>query len=287
LTSPGEAPIFGSRCGKYKGGLMLTSCKPMRTRGFLFWTLVFVVLFFPLWRGFAAETPRYGGDLVFAVAEPPPSFDGHRETTFAMIHPIAPHYSTLLRFDPHNYPKIVGDVAESWTFSKDGLSLTVKIRKGIKFHDGSALTAHDVKATYDKIIFPPEGVASARKASYAMVSRIEAPDELTVVFRLKHIAASFLANLASPWNFIYSAEKLKKDPRWSVYLRRVRGRLALDRQEKSQLLHFRTAILGQLSRSFHSRLGTAGGRGAERAGPGGVSRLQSGGARLCRQILRQ
>jgi peptide/nickel transport system substrate-binding protein len=214
LTSPGEAPIFGSRCGKYKGGLMLTSCKPMRTRGFLFWTLVFVVLFFPLWRGFAAETPRYGGDLVFAVAEPPPSFDGHRETTFAMIHPIAPHYSTLLRFDPHNYPKIVGDVAESWTFSKDGLSLTVKIRKGIKFHDGSALTAHDVKATYDKIIFPPEGVASARKASYAMVHRVEAPDELTVVFRLKHIAASFLANLASPWNFIYSAEKLKKDPRW-------------------------------------------------------------------------
>ncbi len=164
--------------------------------------------------GFAAETPRSGGELVFAVAETPPSFDGHRETTFAMIHPIAPHYSTLLRFDPQNYPKIVGDVAESWSFSKDGLSLTVKIRKGIKFHDGSPLTAQDVKATYDKIIFPPEGVASARKASYAMVNKIDAPDDLTVVFRLRHIAASFLANLASPWNFIYSAEKLKKDPRW-------------------------------------------------------------------------
>ena len=89
-----------------------------------------------------------------------------------------------------------------------------QIRKGIKFHDGTALTAQDVKATYDKIIFPAEGVASARKASYAMVDKIEAPDELTVVFKLKHIAASFLANLASPWNFIYSAEKLKKDPRW-------------------------------------------------------------------------
>jgi peptide/nickel transport system substrate-binding protein len=35
-----------------------------------------------------------------AVSKTPPSFDGHRETTFAMIHPIAPHYSTLLRFDP-------------------------------------------------------------------------------------------------------------------------------------------------------------------------------------------
>ncbi|HEU4637252.1 MAG TPA: ABC transporter substrate-binding protein, partial [Candidatus Binatia bacterium] len=80
--------------------------------------------------------------------------------------------------------------------------------------DGTPLTARDVKASYDKIIFPPEGVASARKASFAMVDNIEAPDDATVVFRLKHIAASFLANLASPWNFIYSAERLKKDPRW-------------------------------------------------------------------------
>lgn len=169
----------------------------------------------------AAESPRSGGELVFAVGEIPPSFDGHRETTFGMLHPVAPHYSTLLRFDPQNYPKIVGDVAESWSFSRDGLTLTVKIRKGIKFHDGTPLTAQDVKATYDKIIFPPEGVASARKALYVMVDKVEAPDDSTVVFKLKHIAASFLANLASPWNFIYSAERLKKDPRW--YEKNVMG----------------------------------------------------------------
>ena len=169
----------------------------------------------------AAEAPHPGGELVFAVGETPPSYDGHRETTFGMLHPVAPHYSTLLRFDPQNYPKIVGDVAESWTSSRDGLTVTFKIRKGIKFHDGSALTAHDVKATYDKIIFPAEGVASARKALYAMVDKIEAPDDFTVVFKLKHIAASFLANLASPWNFIYSAAKLKQDPRW--YEKNVMG----------------------------------------------------------------
>ena len=177
--------------------------------------LVSVVILPPL--GFAAEKerPRAGGELVFAVGETPPSYDGHRETTFAMLHPVAPHYSTLLRFDPQNYPKIIGDVAEDkWTVSKDGLTYTFRIRKGIKFHDGSELTAKDVKATYDKIIFPPEGVASARKGSYGVVDKIETPDIYTVTFTLKHASASFLANLASPWNFIYSAEKLRQDPRW-------------------------------------------------------------------------
>ncbi|MDZ4340460.1 MAG: ABC transporter substrate-binding protein [candidate division NC10 bacterium] len=169
----------------------------------------------------AAETPKAGGTMNFAVAETPPSFDGHRETTFAMLHPVAPHYSTLLRFDPDNYPKIVGDVAESWTISKDGLTYTLKIRKGIKFHDGSLLTARDVKVSYDKIIFPPEGVASARKASYAVVNNVEAPNDNTVVFRLKWPSASFLAGLASPWNFIYKADLLAKDPRW--YEKNVMG----------------------------------------------------------------
>jgi len=169
----------------------------------------------------AAEQPKAGGTLTFAVAETPPSFDGHRETTFAMIHPVGPHYSTLLRFDADKYPKIEGDVAESWTVSKDGLTYTFKIRKGIKFHDGSVLTARDVKVTYDKIIFPPEGVASARKASFPMVDKIEAPDDSTVIFRLKWPSASLLPNLASPWNFIYKADILAKDPRW--YEKNVMG----------------------------------------------------------------
>ncbi len=169
----------------------------------------------------AGETPRRGGEFIFAVAEAPPSFDGHRETTFAMLHPVAPHYSTLLRFDPERYPRIVGDLAESWSISTDGLTYTFKIRRGVKFHDGSSLTARDVKASYDKIVFPPEGVASVRKAFYAAVEKVEAPDDTTVVFRLKNSSASMLANLASPWNFIYSAEKLKQDPRW--YEKNVMG----------------------------------------------------------------
>src|SRR5437773_10809609 len=115
-----------------------------------------------------------------------------------MLHTIAPHYITRLLFDPQNYPKNVGDVAEDkWTVSKDGLTYTFTIRKGIKFHDGSDLTARDVKATYDKIIFPPEGVVSARQATYAMEEKVETPAVQTEVYRVKNPSPSFLDSLAS------------------------------------------------------------------------------------------
>ncbi len=171
----------------------------------------------------AQDKPRYGGELVFAVPAEPPSFDGHRENTFAVIHPISPHYSLLLRVHPDDPTsiKIIGDLAESWTVSKDGLIYTFKIRKGVKFHDGSLLTARDIKASYDKIIFPPPGVASERKGAYAAVEAVEAPDDHTVRFRLKWTSAAMLSNLASPWNYIYKAEILAKDPRW--YEKNVMG----------------------------------------------------------------
>jgi peptide/nickel transport system substrate-binding protein len=162
----------------------------------------------------AQEQPRHGGELVFAVPSEPPSYDGHREETFGLIHPIAPFYSLLLRVDPDDYNKIVGDLAESWAEANDQLTYAFKIRRGVTFHDGSPLTAKDVKASYDKIIFPPAGVVSNRKAQYEVVDAVETPDDSTVVFRLKRPSASFLLSLASPWNFIYKADILAKDMHW-------------------------------------------------------------------------
>ncbi len=160
----------------------------------------------------AAETPRRGGVLLAAIAADAPSLDPHQETTFATLQMVAPLYSTLLQFDPLQYPKIIGDVASEWKIAPDGLTYTFKLRQGIRFHDGSPLTAADVKATYDKIVFPPPGVRSNRKNAYAAIAGVEAPDPSTVVVTLKHPSASLLGNLASPWNVIYPKKHLDKDP---------------------------------------------------------------------------
>jgi peptide/nickel transport system substrate-binding protein len=162
----------------------------------------------------AAETPRRGGVLLAAIGADPPSLDPHEQTTFATMQLVAPLYSTLLQFDPLDSSKIIGDAGTEWKTSSDGLTVTVKIRPGIKFHDGSTMTSADVKASYDKIVFPPKGTRSSRKAHYAAVNAIEAPDPGTVVFRLKHPSAAFLGHLASPWNVIYPKKYLDKDPNY-------------------------------------------------------------------------
>ncbi len=164
----------------------------------------------------AQDKPHYGGELVFVVPSDPPSYDAHEEETFGVIHPMAPHYNTLLRVDPFDRTgtKPVGDLAESWTVSRDGLVYTFKLRRGVKFHDGNEMTSKDVKASYDKIVFPPAGVKSLRKAAYSSVEVVEAPDPYTVRFRLKWPESSLPLNLASPWNWIYRADVLAKDIHW-------------------------------------------------------------------------
>ena len=166
----------------------------------------------------SAESPTYGGILTFVVPAEPPSFDGHRETTFALIHPIAPFYSKLIRVNPQNpgtADDFVGDLAlEVPQPTNDGTTYSFRLRQDAKFADGQPLTAGDVVASFNKIIFPPDGVASARQAFFSMVDRLYASDAFTVVFELRYPSAAFLPALASPFNFIYSAEKLAQDIRW-------------------------------------------------------------------------
>src|SRR5206468_12836619 len=109
------------------------------------------------WPAEADETPKRGGTLTYMIAaDAPPSFDGHREQTFAMIHPVAPFYSLLVRVNPDN-PSSNDFVCDLCTGmpkpTDDGKTYTFTIRDGVKFHDGSPLTAADVAASWNRIIF--------------------------------------------------------------------------------------------------------------------------------------
>jgi peptide/nickel transport system substrate-binding protein len=187
----------------------------MRIRSHLAAALVVAAPFIAL----AGETPKNGGTLTYVIpADAPPSFDAHRETTFATIQSAAPFYSVLIRVDPQNPSSttdFVCDLCIAMPQPADsGKTYTFKIREGVKFHDGSPLTAADVAASWQHIIHPPEGVLSPRESHYLMVDTVEAPDPTTVVFRLKFPTAAFLPALADPYSWIYKKETLDKDPRW-------------------------------------------------------------------------
>src|SRR5262249_29189863 len=162
----------------------------------------------------AQDKPQRGGVLRVALAGDPPSLDMHQETTFLVDIPFSPVYKTLIQFDPHGYPNIISDVAKSWTGSDDKLTWTFTLHQGVTFHDDSPLTSADVKASFDRIVFPPEGIVSPRRSYYQAVKSIEAPDPYTVVFRLKYSSPSFLSMLAHPANFIFAKKYLDQDPEY-------------------------------------------------------------------------
>jgi peptide/nickel transport system substrate-binding protein len=84
----------------------------------------------------------------------------------------------------------------------------------VKFQDGTPLTAADVAASWQEIIFPPKGVLSARANWYSMVDSVESPDPTTVVFKLKFATTVFIPALADPYAFIYEKKILETDPHW-------------------------------------------------------------------------
>jgi peptide/nickel transport system substrate-binding protein len=174
----------------------------------------------------AEDTPKRGGTLTYMIpADAPPSFDAHRENTYAVVHIIAPFYSVLVRLNPDNPSDTTHffcDLCTEMAAPTDGdKTYTFKIREGVTFQDGSKLTAADVAATWNAIIFPPQGVSSARETWYTMVDKVEAPDATTVVFHLKYATSAFMPALADPYAMIYEKKILDTDPHW--YEKNVMG----------------------------------------------------------------
>ncbi len=190
-----------------------------RTRGLLTASLGFALAAIVVGPASAAETPKRGGILTYMIpADAPPSFDGHRETTYATVHAAAPFYSVLIRVNPDDPSSTTDFVCDLCTEmpkpTDDGTGYTFKIREGVKFHDGSPLTAADVAASWQEIVNPREGVSSARQSYFVMVDKVEAPDTTTVVFHLKYATNAFLPALADPYAWIYEKKILDQDPHW-------------------------------------------------------------------------
>ena len=134
----------------------------------------------------APPPPFPEGSLVVGLESAPTTLDPRYGTDekASLIADLL--YQGLTRLDEHGNP--IPDLAASWDIAP--MRYTFHLRSGPRFHDGSAVTAADVKATYDSVLDPAAG--SPKRSSIAIIERVEAPDDRTVVFALREPFAPFL-----------------------------------------------------------------------------------------------
>jgi peptide/nickel transport system substrate-binding protein len=134
--------------------------------------------------------------LKFALPGNPDSLDPHKTSGTLTFQVCKSVYDTLA--EPDKDTGIIKPaLAESWTVSEDSRVWTFKLKKGVKFHNGDALTSADVKATFERVMSEEGG--SVHFKEFAVISSIDTPDDYTVVFNLSAPHAPFLGSLASGW----------------------------------------------------------------------------------------
>src|SRR5262249_32047141 len=108
-----------------------------------------------------------GGTLVIGLDQEPPTLDPHASPSAVTYQIIASVTENLLYRGPDG--KLVPWLAESWNTSRDGKSVTFKLRRDVKFHDGTPFNADAVKFNFDRIVDPKfkAGGARAAPAGYA------------------------------------------------------------------------------------------------------------------------
>ncbi|GKW02497.1 glutathione ABC transporter substrate-binding protein GsiB [Pectobacterium carotovorum subsp. carotovorum] len=115
-------------------------------------------------------------------------------------------YQGLFGFDKEM--KLVNVLADSYDVSPDGLTYTVKLHPGVKFHDGSAFNAAAVKVNLDRASNPDNRLK--RYNLFKMIDKTEAVDDLTVKITLKTPFSAFVNNLAHPAAVMISPAALKQ-----------------------------------------------------------------------------
>ena len=146
----------------------------------------------------AAQDGKQGGTLVAAFSADPGGFDPARGPS-GMSHVVIEQvYSTLLNLDENAKP--YAGIAESWSVAEDGLSWTFKLRPGLTFHDGEALTAEDVVYSFERILDPDSGYAY--RSQIETIDQVTAIDDLSVEFKLNRVTGPFEIYMAFPGSSI-------------------------------------------------------------------------------------
>jgi peptide/nickel transport system substrate-binding protein len=139
--------------------------------------------------------PKKGGTLILARSGEATNLDPHKVPAFTSARVFELVYSYVMRLDENL--GVQPDLAESVpTTSADGKTVTVKLRTGVKFHNGDPLTSADVKYTFDRII--DTKTAAVARSFFADVDTITAPDPATIIFNLKNPNAALIAYMAHP-----------------------------------------------------------------------------------------
>lgn len=143
-----------------------------------------------------------GNILIMARAADTTGLDPHTQTAFASLRLLELVYEPLVNLDADL--NIVPSLAETWEFSDDAMTLTMNLRAGVTFHDGSDFTSADVKASFERIL--DEATGASARSNYISISSIDTPDDLTVVFNLSNPDVPILAAMASVNASIVSEE---------------------------------------------------------------------------------
>ncbi len=154
-----------------------------------------------------AVAQTYGGTITASITAEPKSLD----PLFGDAPSIDPQvlgqiYDTLVRWSPEG--RIVPFLADSYAYSDDGLTLTFKLRQGVKFHDGTDLDADAVVYNLERLL--DKNVVSQYASGVADVASVVAADPLTVEVHLARKSAVILATYAGPAGMIASPTALKK-----------------------------------------------------------------------------
>lgn len=150
-------------------------------------------------------TPTHQSVYVKAVYSLPLTLDPIQMNDTASLVAGNLLYDGLLRFSPTL--KLEGALAESWSTSADGRTLTFKLRRSAKFHDDSPITASDVVASLSRALSSKSKVRQLYQSIEAK-DGIQARDSQTVVIRLKHPFPPFLSILAGATAKVLPAAKI-------------------------------------------------------------------------------